>query len=434
MSTTLANCLTELSKQIGDYWSGTTTSLAGATTSVVDTALKAKANDWITDDAYDRITSGTNDGEERKISALDNSSGTLTTIAHTNATASGVTYEVHRLFTASEKRRALVYAARTCFPHIFEEIRDETLTSGNWLMNGNMEKWTLTTTPDNFAATTVTAAQNTTAPYYTRGSSSCKLSTAAGYLGTTDTLQPHLRGLRGKTVTFKCKAWCDTASALRLGILYDGTNLEYSSYHPGTSNWVDQDGEGRLEDFLWVEKQIDTDATSIAFRAYLASAAATAYVDDLRVIGPSFDRVYISTLGLHRGRPHQVLYSSDQECNQEPWTLISGWKVGSDGWLYLPSYVPVDQQLRVLGIGYLDFLASGVSSTAWTATIDIDAPQTDILVAQAILYLYTEMALPNFTTGDRKDYGSTSQYWQQELQRRKAAYGMTPPAATIHWR
>ena len=44
MSTTLANARIQLSKEIGDYWASTTTS-SGSTTTVVDTALKAKTND-----------------------------------------------------------------------------------------------------------------------------------------------------------------------------------------------------------------------------------------------------------------------------------------------------------------------------------------------------------------------------------------------------
>ena len=44
MSTTLKAAMQELSKQIGDYWASTATSngAAGGTT-IVDTALKAKA-------------------------------------------------------------------------------------------------------------------------------------------------------------------------------------------------------------------------------------------------------------------------------------------------------------------------------------------------------------------------------------------------------
>lgn len=60
MSTSLLSAEIELSKQLGDFWDSITTSAgaAGGTT-LIDTELKAKANDWIPDNAYDMLTSGT---------------------------------------------------------------------------------------------------------------------------------------------------------------------------------------------------------------------------------------------------------------------------------------------------------------------------------------------------------------------------------------
>jgi len=147
MSVTLESVMLELSRQIGDFWASAATS-GGSSTTIVDTALMAKANDWISDapaEMHDRITSLTYDEEERKISSLDNSDGTLTTLAHGGTIATATTYEIHRMFSASEKRRALVYAARQGFPYIFERIIDESKTVGNWLRNGSVEAWAVST-------------------------------------------------------------------------------------------------------------------------------------------------------------------------------------------------------------------------------------------------------------------------------------------------
>ena len=112
MSTLLSAARIELSKQLGDYWASASDSAgaAGGTT-IKDTALMAKANDWVDTEgqAFDLITESAHacEGQERLISSLDNSSGstgTLTILAHTAQIGSGVDYEVHRLFTASEKR------------------------------------------------------------------------------------------------------------------------------------------------------------------------------------------------------------------------------------------------------------------------------------------------------------------------------------------
>ena len=160
MSTTLLNAEVALSKELADFWSSTTTSAgaAGGTT-LVDTALKAKANDWITDEAYDMVTESTYDGEERKISSLDNSSGTITVLAHGGQIASGIDYRIHRLFEASEKRRAIIAAAANVYPSCFAEIFDESLVSGNWLKDGSFERWTTSSNLTDWTETTLTATQ-----------------------------------------------------------------------------------------------------------------------------------------------------------------------------------------------------------------------------------------------------------------------------------
>ncbi|KKM08181.1 hypothetical protein LCGC14_1726450 [marine sediment metagenome] len=90
-----------------------------------------------------------------------------------------------------------------------------------------------------------------------------------------------------------------------------------------------------------------------------------------------------------------------------------------------------DRRLRIEGMGYLDFLASGVSSTAWTATININSPQTDILVAQAALYLYTWMSMPNFDSGTTERFQQMMPFWQQELAKRKRLFRMPMPDIQI---
>ena len=90
MSTALSAAKVELSKQLDDFWASTTTG-AGSTTTLVDTLLKAKQNAWIGKDMYDLITESGHASvdEERQISSLANSTGTLTVLAHDNTTGSG---------------------------------------------------------------------------------------------------------------------------------------------------------------------------------------------------------------------------------------------------------------------------------------------------------------------------------------------------------
>ena len=430
MTTTLLAAEQLLSKELGDYWSSTTTS-AGSTTTLVDTALMAKANDWITDDTWVFLIEEPSGAaaiyDERKVSSLDNTTGTLTTLAFSEAPGTGIDYELHRLFTPSEKRRALVAAAKNIFPSCFQEVWNEELVSGNWLKDGSFERWTSTSALTDWTkAGSSTLAQTSTAYLFKHGAYSCKISGAADNIRQSVTNFDDLKHLAGKSVTFSVQGWCDTASCLRIAI-YDGTTYTYSSYHDGADAWTEHN------DPLTVTAAIKDNPTIIAFIIYHDNASGTSYVDDARVISSDRSRLYIGHLGLAKNQPHRVYIEPDDYSQLEPWYMVRDWAVDKDGYLYLPASTPNDYRLRIQGIGYFDFLASGVSSTAWTATINLDYPQTEILVAEAALYLYTWMSMPNFESGTRKDYQQMSAYWKQEAAERKAKFGMISPGATVSW-
>ena len=170
----------------------------------------------------------------------------------------------------------------------------------------------------------------------------------------------------------------------------------------------------------------------MSFRVYHAVAAATSYIDDLTVTGPQNDQIYIGDLGLAQNLPHTVEYSYEPYERYEPWQPLHDYEIDSNGYLLLPT-MERECRLRIKGLGYLDFLASGVSSTAWTATVSVDAPQLYILTAEAVMYLYTQLIMPNFTTGDREQIAKILQYWQAETEQRKQKYGMPSLGATVNW-
>ena len=419
------DALTFLSKDLGDYFTGTTTSNgnAGGTT-FIDTALMAKVDDWINRECWDRITSGDANLEERKVSALDSTTGTITSLAHSVQIVSGVTYEIHRLFSASEKRIALQKAAKLAHPYIHNKVHNEAKRAGNWLKDGSLEKWTSTTALSFWTASATTLTQTSTAKLFMSGSYSCKLSGAAGYIGQSITNNDDLKYLRGKTVKLIGRGHSDTASSLRLAI-HDGTTTTYSDYHPGNSAWDDE------SQTWYVTATIPQTATEVAFRVYHDNAAATDYVDDLRVTGPFYPKVYIADLNLPQNKPRFVgyfLYDKDQ---YEPIPLRN-YEVDGD-YLYFKSAIPTDYRLRIEGIGYLSFLKSGVESTAWDATIALEDPQMLILSAQAACWLYQGMILPNYGTGTTGDYAEGLQYWKAELADRISKYRMTLPPILTNW-
>jgi hypothetical protein len=248
-----------------------------------------------------------------------------------------------------------------------------------------------------------------------------KLSGAAGYSYQSNTQNPLLVDLKGKTVTFKAKVHSDTASDTRISI-YDGTTTTYSAYHSG----------GATVEELSVSAAIAASPSQVRFAIHRAGATSTVYVDDARVIGPTLDKVYIGDLGLAQNYPHTVEQAPDSSIDCEPWETLRKYEIGSDGWMYLHDYSQ-EYRLRICGIGYLDFLASGVSSETWAATVAIDSPQLLILSAAAVIYLYTQMITPNFISGVRDDFAQILQYWSTELESRVEKYGMKVPAAKVKW-
>ena len=433
MTTALSACRIELSKQLNDYWASTTTG-AGSTTTVVDTLLKAKQNAWIGKEMYDLITESGHDSvdEERLISSLDNSTGTLTVLAHNNTTGTSMDYEVHRLFSASDKRRALIAAARMAWPHIHEKIWDESMVSGNWLKDGSFEIWTSSSALTHYTTTTSTITKTTSSPYYKHGATSCKIDTAAGTVEQSITNWDDLKRLAGQNVTLSIQGWCDTASCLRLSI-NDGATQTYSGYHAGDSAWTQDDP--RIDN-MYVQQFIDWNPTEITFTIHHEVTAGTSYVDDWRAIGPYQPRLFIETLGLSQEIPVQIEIEPYNYSDDEPWAQVFNSRLDTElGYLYLPSSVRRDRRLRIKGIGYLDFLdSSGDSATAWNSTININSPQTDILIAQAIVYLYTQMSLPNFSRSTRDDFQEMIGFWVAELRRRIGKHGMEVQSIPVRFK
>lgn len=432
MTTSLQAAEILLSKEMGDYFSSTTTSAGDAGgLNLIDTALAEEGEGFVTDTTYDQIASGTGsapDEEERKAKGLVPDSGTLGLLrAHTVQVPTSTAYRVHRLFSASEKRRALIHAAKAGYPYIFDRVDDKSRVSGNWLKDGSFEIWTDSTTPTYWTASGVTATKTTSSPYYKHGSTSCTLDTASGYIYQDIALWDDLKRLAGKTVTFSVQGWCDTASCLRLGILYDGTNLTYSAYHDGDSAWTGNNGP------LKVQYTIDSNPTDIEFRVYHALDAGTSYVDDARVIGPNGERIYIGDLGLTQNKPHQVLLERSSYSNREPWYLIHGMKY-ADGYMLIPDWVSKDYRLRIKGTKYLDFYdTSGDVGTDWADTIDLDSPQIEILIAEAAIYLCEQMIIPSDTSAKSERWEKALAYWDRQLSARIKKYGMEAPEAITQW-
>jgi len=426
MSTTLLNCQILLSKEIGDYWESTTTS-ASNTTTIVDTALLAKPNDWITDVSYSMLTSGSYNEQERKISTSSSvSTGSLTTLAFGGSVASGVTYQVHRLFEPSEKRRALISAAKNIYPDCYDEIIDESHVSGNWLKDGSFEVAASSTSLTYWSASVLSLRQGTGSGQYKTGTASLLLAGTIGTAWQGITQNEDLKFLAGKNVTWAVQAYCNASSCLRLAIS-DGTSTTYSDYHDGGTAWTENNNR------MYVQANIDYNPTEVTFKICHATAAGTSYVDDGRVISGDRGKIYIGNLGFPQNQPTKVEIEPSYYSQQEPWDTIHDWEVDENGYLYLPTSIHNDYRLRITGRAYLDFLSGGTSSTSWSSTINLNSPQTEILVSEAVSYLYAWMSMPNYETGMREEYQKMLGYWQDQSKRRKSKFGMPLIPITNSW-
>jgi hypothetical protein len=131
MSTTMMNAYIAVAKDMGDLYQGTTTG-AGTATTLVDAALMGKTNDWVADNVFAILTSepagAASIYDERKVSSLDVTTGTLTTLTFAAAPGTGITYNLSRWFTPTKYNEALSFATKTVFPWLHKPILDVSLT------------------------------------------------------------------------------------------------------------------------------------------------------------------------------------------------------------------------------------------------------------------------------------------------------------------
>ena len=127
MATLMSEMLTLLGGDLDDGWTGTTSAAGNANKlTLEDNDLQEKVADWVGDGMIVYITSGTDSGATRVVDSL---SGTTLTVknAFSALIASGVTYEIHRLFTRTQKLVSLRNSAPLICPGIHAVVRDMSL-------------------------------------------------------------------------------------------------------------------------------------------------------------------------------------------------------------------------------------------------------------------------------------------------------------------
>uniref|UniRef100_A0A6H1ZGM3 Uncharacterized protein n=1 Tax=viral metagenome TaxID=1070528 RepID=A0A6H1ZGM3_9ZZZZ len=459
MSLTLKAARQALSKQIGDFWEGTTTSAGNADKlDLIDSTLTGHQSTWVTSGAGGEqpstvlITDTELNKEERYVDSdnLTTASGTIgVTRAFTVLIPTIKTYEIHKEFTAADKERAIKWTCYDAFPSLYKLIDDSSLRFGDWLRDGGFETWTSSAVLTRWANDTTqanTLAQTST-EFVRTGTYSCKF-TGGGSgsficqgwnqgSATHDTNNIDMQHLAGKTVTFRVWGFSATANALTIS-LEDGTTSTYGNhtshssstkvYHPGDSTW-------RL---MEVTKTNTANPLAIEARIYNDTTSAV-YVDDASLTGIGDKMTYdISDLGLYNHQPNQIYAVSNRAANdttprpKDSIVLLDNWSTAtSSGLLTFKTRITDGKALRIVGRGYLTQPAdAGVNTEAsWTST-EVTAPQDEIIVAGAAMYLY-RLLISTSQLGDVDRYKMLADYWEKEYRIRKARYGMASLAGTI---
>uniref|UniRef100_A0A6H1Z6V4 Uncharacterized protein n=1 Tax=viral metagenome TaxID=1070528 RepID=A0A6H1Z6V4_9ZZZZ len=128
MATLMSAMLTLLNQDLDDSWSSTTTADGNVSKlTLEDTALYEKVADWVSDGMILYLPTGPTltpgAAETRVVDSLSGSTLTIKSVASAKI-VSGVTYELHRLFTRNQKLVALRNSARLICPEVHAVVRD----------------------------------------------------------------------------------------------------------------------------------------------------------------------------------------------------------------------------------------------------------------------------------------------------------------------
>ena len=373
MTSTRAVLRKQIYENLGDYITATTTS-SGSTTTVISTTL---INEELggDDDGFSGfwvlITSGSASGESRRAkrtSGYAKATGTLTVDSVFGASiGSGVTFEVHR-YNPAIVHAALNRALARVYPHLSQEILDESLVVDDRLSNSDMETfsggftgWTEVGSP--------TITQETTKVKH--GASSAKVvSGACDDAQMTQAPEIDLVEAAGTTASSKYWVWASVASVARLRLDWDGSTFVNGAYHPGDSSW-------RL---LFVAGLVPNDATQVKLILETESGTNTAYFDaGYLVVGPVWRYTIPSTI---RKGPHHVSIQRHEIYPEGPYDHIKELQSG--------------RRIQLRGIGALSTVAADSDTT------EIDGPAADT-VCYLAASLVAEMMIGQVAGDDQTE-------------------------------
>ena len=222
-------------QQTGLFWLTGTADSGSGTSVLTDDALTRYADDRL-NGHHILLTSGSPTFTELFITKFFQADGDCLFRPEEGSEVDGLTYEILP-FSGTD----VLYAVQDSILRLYDQgllsrhlwMR---MMGGSPIYNADFSYWTSSTAVDGWTATDVSVARERASANLALSETSVRLHTAAGHLDLDAQWQRYLNDFKGYTVTLYC--WVKTAAASNARIaLYDGSTVNYSSYHGGDGDW-----------------------------------------------------------------------------------------------------------------------------------------------------------------------------------------------------
>ena len=358
------------------------------------------------------VSGGPAIGESGKVSSYVVATSTITLEAALTAQIkTGTSYELHR-YDPTDLNTALDRSVELLYPNLYDAKRDETLIVDNLVLNPSFE--TNTTGPVAFTNWTNIGTPTLTAETSRKVHGTQSAGIAA--TGATEGLEQNLfttvnfKRVVGKTLHVRAWGFATVASAARIRVTFDGTTYTNGAWQGGDAEWEN-------DELQYIDVAIPADATEMTVSSEVTDGN-TAYFDLVRAWIDPIYRYTIPTAIL-KG-PYILSLQRSLDTPEGPFDPIEDYDIqeaSGTRYIILNHDAPPGHLLRIQGIGKLSTMSSD------TATTEIDAPRTHIVVARAAQWLYENLR-GDTAIGGRETYEAEAKRWRERVAELLATPGM----------
>lgn len=402
-----------LCRMTGDWVQVDTTTNITTDNKVISTSLKNY--DHASDDFFTNywmyIEEGNNLGDERLIYDYQTVGGICNVRGDTlTADSSDTTVRITRTkFT--DRKGSINDAIRELYNlnSLQRSVSNSTLITGNVLPNSHFDDWSVSTSPDKYSVTNVTAEKTTTSGLYRGGVASAKITATAddGYMGINSDTYPELLDLRGVSIDFKAWVYPEVSDDAFLTIYTvspDGTTQTINSETPAYA--------GKWNLIELESQRINDDINYIEFRFRVHTGTKYCYFDNARVMG-KYIYDYLLPYEFQDGDVNSVFkqVSGDIDdiglirCDRLwDWTIVSD---GTSRYLRFKHPLSSGYKLKLEGVAPFTVLST------YDSTIAISEPQASMLLEYAAYLLYRRWAGPMSSDDTAKLYEKSMEHFSR---------------------